>query len=32
MHQRLYWLDYDNVAFAELVIGMGIIGLLTLFI
>jgi hypothetical protein len=32
MHQRLYWLDYDPVAFAVLVIGMGMIGLLTLFI
>jgi hypothetical protein len=32
MQQRLYWLDYDPVAFAVLVIGMGMIGLLTLFI
>jgi hypothetical protein len=32
MQQRLYWLDYDPVAIAVLVIGMGMIGLLTLFI
>jgi hypothetical protein len=32
MQQKLYWLDYDPVAFAVLVIGMGMIGLLTLFI
>ena len=30
MQQRLYWLDYDPVAFAVLVIGMGIIELLAL--
>jgi hypothetical protein len=32
MQQRLYWLDYDPVAFAVLVIGMGIIELLALLI
>jgi hypothetical protein len=29
---RLYWLDYDAVALAVLVIGMGMIALLTLII
>jgi len=28
--QNVYWLDYDPVAFAVLVIGLGMIGLLTL--
>jgi hypothetical protein len=32
MQQRLYWLEYDPVAFAVLVIGMGIIELLALLI
>jgi hypothetical protein len=32
MQQRLYWLDYDPVAFAVLVIGMGMIALLALLI
>jgi hypothetical protein len=32
MQQKLYWLDYDPVAFAVLVIGMGIIELLALLI
>ena len=32
MQQRLYWLDYDPVALAVLVIGMGIIELLALLI
>jgi len=32
MQQRLYWLDYDAVALAVLVIGMGMIALLTLII
>jgi hypothetical protein len=30
MHQRRYWLDYDPVALAVLVIGIGIIELLAL--
>jgi hypothetical protein len=30
MQQKLYWLDYDPVAFAVLVIGMGMIALLAL--
>ena len=30
MQQRLYWLDYDPVALAVLVIGIGMIGLLVL--
>ena len=30
MQQRLYWLDYDPVALAALVIGIGMIGLLVL--
>jgi len=30
MQQRLYWLDYDPVALAVLVIGMGMIGVLVL--
>jgi hypothetical protein len=30
MHQRQYWLDYDPVALAVLVIGIGIIELLAL--
>ena len=30
MQQRLYWLDYDPVALAVLVIGMGVIELLAL--
>jgi hypothetical protein len=29
MHTR-YWLDYDSVAFAVLVVGMGVIELLAL--
>jgi hypothetical protein len=32
MQQRLYWLDYDPVALAVLVIGMGMIELLVLII
>jgi hypothetical protein len=28
--QKLYWLDYDPVALAVLVVGLGIIGLLVL--
>jgi hypothetical protein len=28
MHQRLHWLDYDPIAFAVLVFGMGMIALL----
>ena len=28
MQQKLYWLDYDPVALAVLVIGMGMIALL----
>jgi hypothetical protein len=32
MQQRLCWLDYDPVAFAVLVIGMGMIALLALLI
>jgi hypothetical protein len=32
MQQKLYWLDYDPVAFAVLVIGMGTIALLALLI
>ncbi len=31
MQQKLYWLDYDPVALAVLVIGMGMVGLLALF-
>jgi hypothetical protein len=31
MQQKLYWLDYDPVALAVLVIGMGMIALLALF-
>ena len=30
MQQRLHWLDYDPVALAVLVMGMGMIGLLVL--
>jgi hypothetical protein len=30
MQQRMYWLDYDPVALAVLVIGMGMIGVLAL--
>ena len=30
MQQKLYWLDYDPVALAVLVIGMGMIGVLVL--
>ena len=30
MQQKLYWLDYDPVALAVLVIGMGMIGVLAL--
>jgi hypothetical protein len=30
MQQRLYWLDYDPIAPAVLVIGIGMIGLLVL--
>jgi hypothetical protein len=30
MEQKLYWLDYDPVALAVLVIGMGMIALLAL--
>ena len=30
MQQRLYWLDYDPVALAVLVIGLGVIELLAL--
>jgi len=30
MQQRLYWLDYDPVALAVLVIGIDMIGLLVL--
>jgi len=30
MHPRRYWLDYDPVAFAVLVIGIGVIELLAL--
>jgi len=30
MQQKLYWLDYDPVALAGLVIGMGMIALLAL--
>jgi hypothetical protein len=30
MHQRLHWLDYDPIAFAVLVFGMGMIALLAL--
>jgi hypothetical protein len=32
MQQKLYWLDYDPVALAVLVIGMGMIALLALLI
>jgi hypothetical protein len=28
MQQKMYWLDYDPVALAVLVIGLGMIGLL----
>jgi hypothetical protein len=28
MQEKMYWLDYDPVALAALVIGLGIIGLL----
>jgi hypothetical protein len=28
MQEKMYWLDYDPVALAVLVIGLGIIGLL----
>jgi hypothetical protein len=31
MQQKLYWLDYDPVALAVLVIGMGMLALLALF-
>src|SRR6266446_1270893 len=31
MQHRLYWLDYDPVALAVLLIGMGMVGLLALF-
>jgi hypothetical protein len=31
MQHRLYWLDYDPVALAALVIGMGMVELLALF-
>jgi hypothetical protein len=31
MQHKLYWLDYDPVALAVLVIGMGMIALLALF-
>ncbi len=30
MQQRMYWLDYDPVALAVLVIGMGMIGVFAL--
>jgi hypothetical protein len=30
MQQKLYWLDYDPVALAVLVIGMGMLALLAL--
>jgi hypothetical protein len=30
MQQKLFWLDYDPVALAVLVIGLGMIGLLAL--
>jgi len=30
MQQRLHWLDYDPVALAVLVMGIGMIGLLVL--
>jgi hypothetical protein len=30
MHTKAHWLDYDSVAFAVLVIGMGAIELLAL--
>ena len=30
MQQKMYWLDYDVVALAVLVIGLGMIGLLAL--
>jgi len=30
MQQKLYWLDYDPVALAVLVIGLGMIALLAL--
>jgi hypothetical protein len=32
MQQKLYWLDYDPVALAVLVIGMGMIALLALLV
>jgi hypothetical protein len=28
MQEKMYWLDYDPIALAVLVIGLGIIGLL----
>jgi hypothetical protein len=28
MQEKMYWLDYDAIALAVLVIGLGIIGLL----
>ena len=31
MQQKLYWLDYDPVVLAVLVIGMGMVELLALF-
>ena len=31
MQQKLYWLDYDPVALAALVIGMGMVELVALF-
>jgi hypothetical protein len=30
MQQKLYWLDYDTIAFAVLAVGMGMIALLAL--
>jgi hypothetical protein len=32
MQQRLYWLEYDSVALAVLVIGIGMVELLALLI
>jgi hypothetical protein len=32
MQQQLHWLDYDPVALAVLVVGIGMIGLLALLI
>ena len=32
MHQRRYWLDYDPIALAVLVIGIGMIELLAMII